>query len=189
MKITRDFVENTLKETIVEYKEKVYDFKTDACIEFMHKDDFIEGMKKNHIIKMLLDYKMIKNLEDYPSFLVVYPAKNNPFLVYLCGGFTITMQFEMAQKHFYGFNEEEVKIFLRHCFAHELTHLLQDKLEVEYKEIWEKSVKEAKDYELAREYFAECIADKVESDSRFKEVENELFKDVKLLMNRYKNRN
>jgi hypothetical protein len=179
MIITKRYVQNLFNETLHEFSN-LFNNKTDVKINFIDKESFLEDAKKNPTNQMLIQTGLIKNFEkEYPNFLVVYKYHKDPMALFMFGAYKISFCFEIAREKLKPFSAKEVKDYLKHGFAHELSHIFEDEIIKDKTDLWEKSLLDCHNEDhLAKERFAEDIADMVYKSKMSKQVEIKLWEKI-----------
>lgn len=179
MIIAKQYVQNIFDETLQEFSQ-IFNNKTDVKINFIDKEKFLEDAKNNYMNQMLMEKGIIKNFEkEYPNFIVVYKYDKNPMALFAFGAYRISFCFEIARKKLKPFSAKEVKDYLKHGFAHELSHIFEDDIIKNKTDLWQKALLNChNDGSLAKEHFAEDIADMVYKSKTSKQVETKLWERI-----------
>lgn len=166
MKVTKHFLKEILDETVNEFNEKIFNIHNDIEFEFIEKERFMEGVKNDPLIKQQIRLGIYKDIDkEYPNFLVVYNHNKQPILSLLGVPYKISICFEMAKDILKKYNKSEVKAYLQHSLAHEIAHIIEDRIIKNRKDIWNKCLQEACSNEaLAKELLAENVADMVSNN-------------------------
>lgn len=189
MLITKRYLNRVLEETIEEFNKKVYPIDREVKLEYMEKKEYLMLAANNPINKNLINMGVFRNFNrEYPSFLVVFTGQDNPIAQMLQLPFKITVCFEMAKDKLKQFDETDVTEFLKHAFAHELTHLMQHRIIKKEPELWNKLRSQALGNEVAgHELLAEYMADRIGDSERYRHVEDRLWGVVRRRMDRMRN--
>lgn len=181
MKITKHFLKEVLKETIVEFNDKVTSIGNVVEIEFIEKNEFMEDVKKNPLIQQQIRLGFYKNIDkEYVNFLVVYEKNKNPLLNLLGLPYKISICFELAKDILKPYPKNDVKSYLKHVYSHEIGHIIEKEAIKSRKELWLKCLQETnQDESLAMELFVESIADMVSDTKAYKKIEEDIWSDVK----------
>lgn len=147
MIINKQYIVNLMEETCSEFNKKV--MKTDSVeIKFVDKENFLEDAKKAFTNKLMIDKGIFKDFDrEYPSFLVVYPMDKNPISLLLTGTYKISICYDIAREKLKPFNAKQVRAYLKHAFAHEIAHILEDKIIKERDDLWQKALEQGKGVE------------------------------------------
>lgn len=177
MKITKIFLKNVLEDTLNEYRKNIMEIPMPVELAFVDKDYFLKDAEANPHHQLLIKAGIIKDFEkEYPNFLVVYNYDKDPARLLLGLPFKISICYEIARERLKPYRPQEVKAFLKHAFAHEISHLLEEKLAKEHEAMYANFLKTCNGMEsLANEMLAEFTADKVGSYKVAKEVENHMW--------------
>lgn len=179
MVITKQYIQSLFNETLQEFSN-LFNNKVDVKINFITKGEFLEDAKKNPNNQMLIQAGIIKDFEkEYPNFLVVYRHHKDPMSLFIFGAYKISFCFEIARDKLKPFSAKEVRDFLKHGFAHELSHIFEDDIIKQKDDLWQKALKQChNDGNLAKEQFAEDIADMVYKSKTSKQVETKLWEKI-----------
>lgn len=182
MKLTKQFIEDVLRETVREYNEKVYSCTNDVEIRYISEEKFIGDALKNNLIQLQINlgiYKDFKN--EYPNFLVVYNEDKNAIRKFINLPYRISICFEKARDILNQFDEDEVRLYLKRCSAHEITHLFEDEIieDKKYKQLWNKCLSDSRgNLQASNEQLAESIADMIVSEGDVKHISEKIWQGV-----------
>ena len=182
MKLTKQFIEDVLRETVREYNEKVYNCTNDVEIRYISEEKFIGDALKNNLIQLQIKlgiYKDFKN--EYPNFLVVYNEDKNVIRKFINLPYKISICFEKACDILNQFDEDEVRLYLKRCSAHEITHLFEDEIieDKKYKQLWNKCLSDSRgNLQASNEQLAESIADMIVSEGDVKHISEKIWQGV-----------
>ncbi len=177
MKLTKELVEAAFKEAVHEYNQKNWPTPK-LSIKYVDEDELVKTVVNIDVMKI---FNYLLGQEDVPQnyngFMFVDSSEMHPVSLLITGSCKIRVCFEKARRLFekMDFSDDEVKQFLMHTFAHEITHLLEDKMVHNFPEVWE-AVKDQcyGDEVLAREVFAETFADRLFGNEAYEKVNKAL---------------
>jgi DNA-binding protein Fis len=181
LKLNKHFFKEHLEQTIKIVEQKVTPLPHSVTVEFESKDEFMESVKSNPLIKHQIQLGLYQDIDnEYVGFAVVYERNKLPLRMLVGVPYVITICDEIAKKVLKPFNTNEVKAYLTHVYVHEITHLFEDHLKEHRKDIWEKSLNYTNGNEImANELFADNIASLVTKDNElYKSVEKRIWSTV-----------
>jgi len=185
MKLTKQYLRELLTSTISTFNKQIMPIDHEVELEFIEKDEFMQGVKNDPLIQQQILLGIYKNLDkEYPNFLVVYNEDKNPMRKLLGLPYKITVCYDMAKDILKPFHKQEVKLYMERTFAHELSHIVEDELIQKKPELWNSCLKETGGNEqYAKEILAENIADMIGDNKMFQKVSNTIWS---LINNRVK---
>ena len=128
MILTKQFLSQVLEQTTKEYNSKVMPIDK-INIRYVDKGSYLEGVITDPYINLLIQKGIYKDIEkEYPGFLVVYNSDKDPLRLLMTRSYTFSICFEIARDKLKPFKTEQVREFLKHAFAHEITHIYEDRL-------------------------------------------------------------
>lgn len=137
MELTKRFLEQTFKETLIEYSKYIRKLPI-ISLKYISPDKFLEDVKHNTIVKQIVRLGAIKDFNnEYPNFVAVYTIDKSPIVYAVTGSYKITVCYELAKKLLKPFKSHEVREYLKHIFAHEITHIIEDSIKEENPDLWE----------------------------------------------------
>lgn len=177
MKVTKQFLNEVLEETIEEFNSKVYPLKNKIELQFEDNERFMDNVKSNELIQMQIRMGFYKNIDkEYPNFLVVYQKNKLPMLELLGLPYKVTICFEKAKDILKPYSKESVVAYLKHGFAHEIGHIVQDSIIKERPNLWNEHLEKcANDDSLAKESMVEDIADLIGNKQLHEEIEESIW--------------
>lgn len=171
--ISVKFINNIFEEVKKEYSDKIIALPP---IELMpiSKDYLFKIAKEDPLNKILIEQGHIKDFEkEYPGFIVVLSKHKTPLTMLFYGHFIISVCYEMVSELLSPFPINKVKSFLRHVFAHEITHIVENSIEHLYT-----NLKKRTDPLVFSETLAEEVASKIEDSEDYKEVMQKLWEPI-----------
>lgn len=190
MNLTKHFLNEVLQETIKEFSEKIFPIADEIMLSYIDKDVFLENAKNDKLIQQQIALGFYKDFEkEYPNFLVVRQFHKNPLNKLFGIPFKITVCFEIAKKKLKPFTKEEVKAYLKHAFAHELSHIYEEDIKQHNQKLWEDVLNIAKgNAAYGNELLAETVADMLSNGELHHKVEKQLWAIVFNRINKIKGR-
>lgn len=175
MELTKDFLHNALIDATRLYKKKVMRI-ANIEIKFVTEEFMLEQAERTPIIQALRKCNLIDDLGvDYPLYMAVFPYDKSPMSVLFSNSYKVSVCFETAQRIFEKAETFEVRDYLIHCFAHEITHIYQEQLKKARPELWEKCLSEGGNEYNAHEFLAEEIADIVMNTKNVETCEQKIW--------------
>lgn len=180
MNLDKNFMRKTLQEVVKEFSEKILPVDGRIELQFVEKSGFIESAKKDMAMAMFIDRGVFTNFEsEYPNFLVVYPADKEPIRRLMGLPFYISVCFEIAKEKAKGISAQDFREFLKHGFAHEMSHLFQEDIKKDKPEFWSNILSQSNgNTYLAHETMSESIADMIGDATKSDAVQNQLWSHV-----------
>ena len=177
MKLTKAFMVEVLQEVVGRYETEVCPLGNEVRLAFMDKDEFLSMAKENRLIQGQIKMGLYRNFEEeYPNFLVVLHEGKHPVLSVMGLPYRITVCFDIARKRLKPYHKEEVRQYLHYVFAHELTHIVQEKLKDSHPHWWHKVLVESKgNVEAAHELLAEDVGKRFGDYEVYRRVEDGLW--------------
>lgn len=174
MKVTKAFMIEVLQEVVGRYEEEVCPIGNEVRLAFIDKEEFLEVAKQNRLIQEQMRIGIYKRFEEeYPNFMVVFKEGKHPVLAVMGLPYRVTVCFDIAKKRLKPFGKEEVRAYLSYMYAHELTHIVQDRLKMSNPGLWEKALAEADQaVDLAHEVLAEDVAARFGDYAKYRKVED-----------------
>jgi hypothetical protein len=176
MELTKNFVESTFRETLQQYKQRVCSLQN-IVLNYVSPEKYLADAKVNPVNQHLIKLGAFTNFEkEYPGFLVVYEMDKHPLNLLITGNFKVSMCFERAKELLRPFKSHVVREYLKHCFAHEITHIVEDRLKVDNPTMWQSALSKVhSDEALAHETLAEDVADLIGNLDLYNEVNYKLW--------------
>lgn len=183
MKITKNYLQNLLDKTVKDFSQRVYLISTKVELEYIELDKFMADVKADKLIQQQISLGFYKNIDkEYPNFLVVYNKNKNPLLELFDLSFKISICLDKAKEILKPYTKQQVEAYLKHAFAHEIAHLVEDKVIKERQDLWQDCLKKTMNNEaMAMELLVEELADLISDKEEYEKVQNQIWG---LIMNR-----
>ncbi len=184
MELTKQFLERSFKETIIAYEKQIRKLPN-ITLKYISSDKFLADVKYNTVNQQLIKMGAFQNFDkEYPNFLAVYEMDKNPIFYKVTGNYRVSICFELAKTLMKPFETHKVREFLKHSFAHEITHVIEEVIKQENPELWEQVKSRVPQTDpqhitiLAHEALAEDMANKVGDTNVYEEVSEALWRKV-----------
>ena len=144
-----------------------------VCVD---EERFIKDAEANQMNQILISYGVFDDFaKEYPSFMVVYETDKSSLSYLVRGHHRVSICMPRAQRFLRQFTTQQAYAYLRHGFAHEITHVVESTIVENYK---------AHDRQLSDKFnsedLAEQMADRIESSQSYKYTEKKMWEHVAL---------
>lgn len=172
--MTKQDVLNIFEKVKDRYKKEIYSKLPKIRLNFVEHDTFLDLFENSMMFKET-NLFIKADTKDFPVFAYVNPFENS--LSYLATK-EVLINFSLDQLKLFE-NEvtrEEMEVYLTQVFAHEITHIINDKLRILMRNEWKTAIEESSGLtSFANDIFANIIANKLVDTKKYAEVEDKLW--------------
>lgn len=126
MNLTKLYVEEVFEETKKGYTDRFGELPS-ITLNYIPKQQLVDDGKSTAIAQWIIGKIGHEGYADYPSFAAVYYADSN----------CVSFCFEFAKQLLDPIQEEyKVRCYLKHVLAHEIAHIMEDKIISDNPTLW-----------------------------------------------------